>query len=64
MGNLGGVTATKQSLHGQPASASFILPPLSILVFRPERSADKAADKATSSPEPAPEKTPSPAPKA
>jgi 1,4-alpha-glucan branching enzyme len=41
LGNMGGVTATPQSHHGQPASAEFTLPPLSILVFRPERAADE-----------------------
>jgi hypothetical protein len=42
LGNLGGVVATDKACHGQPCSAEFILPPLSILVFRPERVA--AAD--------------------
>jgi 1,4-alpha-glucan branching enzyme len=36
MGNMGAVTADAQKCHGQPASAEFTLPPLSILVFRPE----------------------------
>jgi 1,4-alpha-glucan branching enzyme len=36
MGNLGGVTAEEQKCHNQPASAELTLPPLSILVFRPE----------------------------
>jgi 1,4-alpha-glucan branching enzyme len=43
MGNLGGVTAEEKPWHNQPASAEFILPPLSILAFRPEPAADKAA---------------------
>ncbi len=34
MGNMGGVTATAQTCHGLPASAEFILPPLSIIAFR------------------------------
>jgi hypothetical protein len=53
MGNLGGVAAAERAWHNQPCSAEFILPPLSILVFRPERAADKVA----ASPEAAPEKT-------
>jgi len=40
MGNLGGVVAADKPCHGQPCSADFALPPLSILVFRPERVAD------------------------
>jgi 1,4-alpha-glucan branching enzyme len=35
-GNLGGVTAGEFSCHGQPHSAEFCLPPLSVLVFQPE----------------------------
>ncbi|MDB6125511.1 MAG: alpha,4-glucan:alpha,4-glucan 6-glycosyltransferase [Pedosphaera sp.] len=35
-GNFGGVTAEDYQVHGQPHSAEFNLPPLSILVFRPE----------------------------
>jgi 1,4-alpha-glucan branching enzyme len=41
MGNLGGVTAAGVPWHNQPCSADFILPPLSILAFRPERSVDE-----------------------
>jgi 1,4-alpha-glucan branching enzyme len=41
MGNSGGVMAAEKPCHNQPCSAEFILPPLSILVFRPERAADK-----------------------
>ena len=41
MGNGGGVTAVAKPWHNLPCSAEFILPPLSILVFRPERAADK-----------------------
>ena len=33
MGNFGGVVAADKPWHGQPCSAEFILPPLSILVF-------------------------------
>ncbi|MCX6922083.1 MAG: alpha amylase C-terminal domain-containing protein, partial [Verrucomicrobia bacterium] len=44
MGNAGGVTAVNKALHNQPCSAEFILPPLSILVFRPERGADQQAN--------------------
>ena len=36
MGNLGGVHADSYQAHGQPCSAEFMLPPLSILVFKPE----------------------------
>ncbi len=54
MGNGGGVTATDKPCHNLPCSAEFILPPLSILVFRPER----AADLVVASPEPASEKAP------
>jgi hypothetical protein len=56
MGNSGGVTAADKQCHGQPYSAEFILPPLSILVFRPERAADKViAVAAEAAPENAPE---------
>ncbi|MGO8928952.1 MAG: 1,4-alpha-glucan branching protein GlgB [Limisphaerales bacterium] len=55
MGNSGGVTAAAKPWHNQPCSAEFILPPLSILVFRPERAADKVVAAA---PEAAPEKAP------
>jgi 1,4-alpha-glucan branching enzyme len=54
MGNGGGVMAADKPCHKQPCSAEFILPPLSILVFRPER----AVDKVVAEPEAAPEKTP------
>ena len=54
MGNLGGVTAADKPWHNQPCSADFILPPLSILAFRPER----VADKGVASPQAEPEKTP------
>ena len=43
MGNQGSVTAAAKPCHNQPCSADFILPPLSILAFRPERVADEAA---------------------
>jgi 1,4-alpha-glucan branching enzyme len=37
LGNLGGVTAEDYNVHNQSYSAEFTLPPLSILVFQPER---------------------------
>jgi len=37
VGNFGSVTAEAKSWHNLPCSAEFTLPPLSILVFRPER---------------------------
>ncbi len=37
LGNLGGVTAEDYNQHNQSYSAEFMLPPLSILVFQPER---------------------------
>jgi 1,4-alpha-glucan branching enzyme len=54
MGNLGGVMASDKSWQGQPCSAEFILPPLSILVFRPERAADEVVAGAEAAPEKAP----------
>lgn len=36
VGNLGGVTTTAETCHGQHCSAAFTLPPLSILAFKPE----------------------------
>jgi 1,4-alpha-glucan branching enzyme len=36
-GNLGGVMADDYNVHNQSYSAEFTLPPLSVLVFRPER---------------------------
>jgi 1,4-alpha-glucan branching enzyme len=39
VGNLGGVTAEARKWHNQPCSALFTLPPLSVMVFRPERGA-------------------------
>jgi 1,4-alpha-glucan branching enzyme len=36
LGNLGGVVATDDGWHGQPASATLALPPLSGLILRPE----------------------------
>jgi len=36
MGNLGGGISEKIKSHGKPWSAEFVLPPLSITVFRPE----------------------------
>ena len=37
MGNFGGVHAQEQRMHNQPFSASFSLPPLSIVAFKAER---------------------------
>ncbi len=37
LGNFGAVVAEAKSWHNLPCSAEFTLPPLSILVFRPER---------------------------
>jgi 1,4-alpha-glucan branching enzyme len=37
MGNSGAVTAEEKPWHNMPCSAEFTLPPLSIVVFRPER---------------------------
>jgi hypothetical protein len=54
MGNLGGVTAADKPWQSQPCSAEFILPPLSILVFRPERAADEVVAAAETAPEKAP----------
>jgi 1,4-alpha-glucan branching enzyme len=36
LGNLGGIEATDESWHGQPASVELTLPPLSGLILRPE----------------------------
>jgi 1,4-alpha-glucan branching enzyme len=36
VGNLGGVIAKEQTCHGQPYSAEFTLPPLSIIALKPE----------------------------
>lgn len=33
-GNMGGVTAVEDSLHGQPASIRVTVPPLSVMIFR------------------------------
>ncbi|HOX59086.1 MAG TPA: 1,4-alpha-glucan branching protein GlgB [Candidatus Paceibacterota bacterium] len=51
MGNLGGVVAADRPWHGQKCSAEFVLPPLSILVFRPERVTDTTAADAQTAPE-------------
>ena len=37
VGNLGGVVAENLKFHNQPHSAEFTLPPLSIIVFKPEQ---------------------------
>jgi 1,4-alpha-glucan branching enzyme len=54
MGNAGAVFAEAKAWHGLPCSAEFTLPPLSVLVFHPERpvveelaSADASTPKAT-----------------
>src|SRR5208283_1409687 len=54
MGNLGGVTAADKPWQNQPCSAEFILPPLSILVFRPARAADEVVAGAEAAPEKVP----------
>ena len=36
LGNLGGVTAEEYKVHGQPYSANFTLPPLAVMVFKPQ----------------------------
>jgi 1,4-alpha-glucan branching enzyme len=36
-GNGGGVTTQDVAAHGQPWSAEFVLPPLAVVVFRPEK---------------------------
>jgi 1,4-alpha-glucan branching enzyme len=41
LGNLGGVTAENLAFHGQPYSAEFLLPPLSVIAFEPENSRSK-----------------------
>jgi 1,4-alpha-glucan branching enzyme len=38
-GNYGGVTSQEHQIHGQPYSAEFALPPMSVTVFRPETAA-------------------------
>jgi hypothetical protein len=58
MGNGGAVMAVDKPCHKQPFSAEFILPPLSILVFRPERAADKVVAEPAAAPEKLPEKPP------
>ncbi len=37
LGNLGGVTAEDYNVHNQSYSAEFTLPPMSVMVFQPER---------------------------
>jgi 1,4-alpha-glucan branching enzyme len=37
IGNGGGIQATPQESHGRPASLVFTLPPLSVVVFKPQR---------------------------
>ena len=36
-GNLGGINADGAACHGQPHSAEFYLPPMSVIVFRNEK---------------------------
>jgi len=36
VGNFGGVTAENYQVHNQPYSATFILPPMSVLAFKAE----------------------------
>jgi 1,4-alpha-glucan branching enzyme len=43
LGNLGGVTAQKEGSHGHPYSLLLTLPPLSVVVLKPEK-ADTASD--------------------
>jgi 1,4-alpha-glucan branching enzyme len=43
LGNYGGVTAHWHASHGQEWSAEFTLPPLSLVVFSPERPENKGA---------------------
>jgi hypothetical protein len=57
MGNQGSVTAAAKPWHNQPCSADFILPPLSILAFRPERVADKGVASPQAEAEEKPEMT-------
>ena len=38
MGNGGSVTALPVASHGRPASAALVIPPLGVVVFKPERS--------------------------
>ncbi|PJB48377.1 MAG: hypothetical protein CO103_07370, partial [Chloroflexi bacterium CG_4_9_14_3_um_filter_45_9] len=37
MGNSGGVYAEDKSCHGRPFSLNLTLPPLSVLILKPER---------------------------
>jgi 1,4-alpha-glucan branching enzyme len=37
VGNLWGVIAENQPAHGQPFSAAFTLPPMSVIAFAPEK---------------------------
>jgi hypothetical protein len=43
------VLATEDECHGQPCSAEFTLPPLSIIAFKPERMDWKAKQKVVES---------------
>jgi 1,4-alpha-glucan branching enzyme len=46
VGNAGSVMAANEPLHGQPCSAEFTLPPLSAVVFKPARQAERAKSTA------------------
>jgi hypothetical protein len=37
VGNLGGVTALDYQMHNQPFSDEFVLPPLAVIAFTPQR---------------------------
>jgi 1,4-alpha-glucan branching enzyme len=37
MGNGGAIKAVPTASHGRPASAELIIPPLGVLIFKPER---------------------------
>jgi len=47
MGNLGGVETVDDSVHGRPCSLEITLPPLSVLIFKPETGgqADRLAER-------------------
>ena len=42
VGNLGGVHSEDVPCHGHPQSIAITLPPLAIVVFKPERAAEPA----------------------
>ena len=47
MGNMGAVMAEKIESHNHPYSADFILPPLSILILKPETLPEEPLPSAT-----------------